>query len=131
MSLEPQPVSEAENAVPFRTPAEVSTQAAPEPTVRVTRYEVSCLPQNNVNADLFTLSVEERSPGRWAVLRGGMCYDADGVREFESMSTGRTDEFIARFRFDLDTALELAKRIAPTMKVNRHTVADALTDADA
>jgi hypothetical protein len=122
MSLEPPAAREAENAAPV---------AVPSPVARVTRYEVSCLPQTDPNADLFTLTVEERSPGRWAVLRGRMCYDADGVREFESMTTGRTDEFIARFRFDLDTALELAAKLAPTLTVNGHTVADALARAGA
>lgn len=105
--------------------------AIPEPTVRVTRYEVSCLPQDDINADLFTLRVEERSKDRWAVLRGGFCYDADGKQEYESIPSERADEFKGRFRFDLDTALEIAKRIAPTMKVNRWTVADALARADA
>ncbi len=100
--------------------------AIPEPTVRVTRYEVSCLPQDNINADLFTLTVEERSPGRWAVLRSGFCYDVDGNREYESIPSGRADEFKARFRFDLDVALAIAKKIAPMIKVNRYTVADAL-----
>jgi hypothetical protein len=103
----------------------------PEPTVRITEYSVSCLPQDDVNADLFTLTVVERAPGRWAVTRGSFCYDADGKREFESNPTGRTEEFRARFRFTLDDALALAKRVAPTMTVNGRTVADVLARTDA
>jgi hypothetical protein len=122
MSLEPPAAREAENAAPVTVPS---------PVARVTRYEVSCLPQADPNADLFTLTVEERSPGRWAVLQRGFCFDLDGVREYESIPSERAAEFRARFRFDLDTALELAAKIAPTITVNGHTVADALARAGA
>lgn len=94
--------------------------------IRVTRYAASCLPQDDVNADLFTLSIEERATGRWAVLRGGFCYDAEGNREYESIPSERADEFKARFRHSLEDALEIARKVAPTMTVNGHTVADAL-----
>lgn len=42
-----------------------------EPTVEVTRYQVSCLPAHHPDAVHFTLTVERRdiNPDRWAVLR--------------------------------------------------------------
>lgn len=103
----------------------------PEPIARVTEYTVSCLPQDHPGHNHFSLTVAERGPGSWAVLRYGFCYDTTGNREYESTSTDRTDEFLARFRFPLDDALALAKRIAPTLNVNGYTVADFLARADA
>jgi hypothetical protein len=102
----------------------------PAPQVAVTCYEVSCVPEGHPDRSLWSLTVEVRSPGRWAVLSRGFCYDADGEREYESIPSERADEFRARFRHSLDDALALAKRIAPTMRVNRFTVADALAMAE-
>ncbi|WP_154697039.1 hypothetical protein [Lentzea guizhouensis] len=82
--------------------------ASPEPAVRVTEYTVSCLPQGHPQEHNFSLTVAERSPGRWAVQRYSSCYDADGNRGYEFVSTGRGDDFVARFRHSLDDALALA-----------------------
>lgn len=101
------------------------------PEVRVTAYAVSCLPEDNVNAYHFTLKVEYRGYGKWAVLIGPYCYSADGEYDYEPSSSSRTDEWLATHRFDLDEALELAQRCAPLMTVNGHTVADALLDKEA
>lgn len=100
-----------------------------EPTVEVTRYQVSCLPSDHVDAHHFTLYVERRNvdPDRWAVTNGFGCYDADGNHEYESRPSSRTDEFKREFRHSLDDALALAKRIAPTMTVNGHTVESVLS----
>jgi hypothetical protein len=52
----------------------------PEPEVRITRYEVSCLqPGDHTNADLFTLTVEWRGNDSWGVLRGSVAYAYDGT----------------------------------------------------
>jgi hypothetical protein len=103
----------------------------PIPIARVTEYTVSCLPDDHNLASHLSLLVVERSPGRWAVLRNGFCYNAAGEKEYERSGTDRTPEFLEKFRHSRKAALALAKRIAPTLKVNGITVADALTEVTA
>ncbi|WP_289009119.1 hypothetical protein [uncultured Thermomonospora sp.] len=101
----------------------------PQPTVRITRYEVSCLPEDDINAAAFTLTVEYRGNGKWAVCRRGSCLSADGKWDYEPSSSNRSDEWLSSHRFDLDTALRLAREAAPKVRVNGYTVADALATA--
>lgn len=103
---------------------------APEPTVKVTAYSVSCLPETNINAPHFTARAEYRGRGGWAVTDGFHVYAADGSRAHEHIPTERTEEFLARFRHGELEAVALAKRIAPTLVVNGYTVADVLARAD-
>lgn len=102
----------------------------PEPTVHVTRYLVSCLPLDNINAASFSLTVEHRGRSLWAVVRHGYCLSSAGQWSYESIPSERQDEWLTEHRFDLDTALKLAKEAAPLVRVNRYTVADALRMAD-
>ena len=101
-----------------------------EPIVQPTEYSVSCLPDDDINSYAFGLTVRYRGAGRWAVQRGEhACLGADGewadgVKEYD-----RGDDWLAAHRFDLDTALRLAKEAAPHVTVNGHTVADALAMA--
>jgi hypothetical protein len=98
----------------------------PEPTVRVTRYEVSCLPETDVNHRYFKLHVEFRGGGKWAVCQPGMlsfCLSVDGTWDPESAIT---DEWIATHRFDKDTALRLAREHAPRVEINGLTVAEVV-----
>ena len=97
-----------------------------EPTVRETRYEVSLLPEDNINAHTWMVAVEYRGRGRWAVLHHGYCLGTDGEWSYESMPSGREDEWLAMHRFDLDTALRLAKEHAPKLTINGMTAADVL-----
>jgi hypothetical protein len=97
-----------------------------EPTVTVTRYEVSLLPESNVNRHHYTITVEHRGDGRWAVLDSRWCLGKDGEWDFEVLPSERTDEWLAEHRFDLDTALAMAKRQAPLIVVNGITVQQAL-----
>jgi len=101
-----------------------------EPTVRVTRYEVSCVPPDDINAHHFTLTVEHRGHDRWAVMNGPFCLGVDGDFGHEPIPSERSDEWKRTHRFDLDTALRLAKEHAPKMTVNGYTVADVLARAD-
>lgn len=98
----------------------------PEPTVQPTRYVVSCLPDGDINAPHFSLSVEYRGRSLWAVVRNGSCLNSAGQWSYESIPSEREDEWLAEHRFDLDTALKLAKEAASHVTVNGHTVADAL-----
>lgn len=102
----------------------MSTQ--PEPTVRPTRYEVTAVPEGHADGHLWALTVEYRGRDRWAVVRHGQCLDANGAWDYESIPSERTDEWLATHRFDLDTALRLAREAAPLITVNGITVPDAL-----
>lgn len=91
-----------------------------------TRYTVSLLPETDINSHVFEITVEYRGHGLWAVLRHGRCLDHDGQWDYELRSSEREDEWIAAHRFDLDTALTLAKEAAPLVMVNGLTAADIL-----
>lgn len=101
-----------------------------EPTVRATRYTVSLLPEGDINANLYEITVEERGQldgtTLWAACRMGRCLNRRGRWDYEMQPSSRTDRWIAGHRFDFDTALRLAKKAAPPITVNGWTVADAL-----
>ena len=110
---------------------ESTTTDTPATSVRATRYEVSCIPEDNVNARHFTLKVEYRGRGLWAVTDGIDCLDRSGEWSYERIPSNREDEWLATHRFDLDTALGLAKKAAPKMTVNGYTVAHVLARHEA
>lgn len=97
----------------------------PEPTVRPTAYLVSCLPPESLNYKAFSIEVVRRNGDRFAVLHNGRCLDSNGTWGYAPMPP-RTDEWIATHRFDLETALRLAKEQAPLIEVNGYTIADVL-----
>lgn len=100
--------------------------AVPEPTVRPTRYEVSCLPPDHPEAHHFTVRVEYRGRDLWCVTDGHFCLGSEGDWDYESLPSSRDDEWLKTHRFDLDTALRLAKDFAPKITIGRFTVADVL-----
>jgi hypothetical protein len=100
--------------------------AIPEPRVLATSYTVSCLPYDDINSSAFSIQVDYAGHGRWAVRSGSRCCAADGRWDYEPISSERTDEWLAKYRFDLDTALRLAKEYAPRVTVNGHTVEQVL-----
>ncbi|WP_431980041.1 hypothetical protein [Streptomyces qinglanensis] len=103
-----------------------ATPGVPDPTVQPTRYVVSCLPGDDTDRHLFSIQVEYRGRDRWAVVRHGQCLTADGFWDWEHVPSERTDEWLAAHRFDVDTALRLAREAAPLITVNGFTVSDAL-----
>ncbi|WP_399559229.1 hypothetical protein OH809_45500 (plasmid) [Streptomyces sp. NBC_00873] len=97
----------------------------PVATCQAVCYEVSILPEGDINRHVFNIDVEYRGEGRWAVTRHGSCLGTDGewaegVKEYD-----RGDDWLNAHRFDLDTALRLARDAAPHVVVNGHTAADA------
>ncbi|MEU0836076.1 hypothetical protein [Streptomyces sp. NPDC005969] len=97
----------------------------PVATCQATEYEVSILPEGDINQQVFVITVQYRGVGQWAVTRHGSCLGvngtwADGVKPYD-----RGDDWLADHRFDLDTALALARKAAPHVVVNGHTAADA------
>ena len=94
-----------------------------EPYVRPTQYAVSVLPEDDINSHVYEITVEYRGRDRWAVLRGRQCLGTDGAWSWESIPSEREDEWLDAHRFDLDTALRLAKEAAPHVVVNGRTAA--------
>ena len=98
-----------------------------EPYVFTTRITVNLLHESAApDAHVFEITVEYRGNRRWAILRHGQCLGADGTWDYELRPSEREDEWIASHRFDLDTALRLAKEAAPGVTVNGLAAADAL-----
>lgn len=119
-----------------------------EPIVKVTKYTVNCLPEDDESdSDLFELTVEYRGVGRWGICRGShRCLGADATwswgyawrdgaqepatdDEWTEYHEGR-NAWLAAHRFDEETALKLAKEAAPHVTVNGLTVTDALRMAE-
>lgn len=99
---------------------------APEPTVRPTAYVVTAAPDwDHPDADLWDIEVSYRGGGKWGVYNRTRCLGADGEWSWESIPSERRDEWLAAHRFDLDTALRLAKEQAPLVTVNRLTIEQA------
>jgi hypothetical protein len=98
-------------------------EAVAEPCVEVTRYTVSVLPEGSINRGHYNITVEERHPGRWGVCWLGRCLNADGEWDYEPSPSNREDDWLEAHRFDLDTALRLAKEAAPGVTVNGMTAA--------
>ncbi len=99
---------------------------APEPNVRAAEYTVNCLPEDDFDSHVFEIRVQYRGNGRYAVIRHGQCLGADGTWDQGVKEYDRGDAWLNAHRFDLDTALKLAKEQAALVTVNGFTVADAL-----
>ncbi|MYZ37106.1 MULTISPECIES: hypothetical protein [unclassified Streptomyces] len=98
----------------------------PVVTCQATEYEVSLLPENDINRHVYTITVQYRGEGRWAVTRHSSCLGADGTWEFGVKEYDRGDNWLNSHRFDLDTALRLAREQAPQIVVNGRTAAEVV-----
>ncbi len=83
---------------------------------------MSCLPLDGTERSwggVFTVHVQWSAVGDlWAVRANGRVYDAAGVELYEPIPSERDDEFLARFRHDLNTALAVAAVVAPKITIN-------------
>lgn len=95
---------------------------------KATTYTVCAVPETVQDWMMFAITVEETAPDRWAVRRSKRCLNANGEWEWESIPSEREDDFLARCRFDLDTALGMARRVAPTLRINGITAARAAAE---
>lgn len=101
---------------------------------RVTRYELSVFPDEMLmdksaamDASMWVVAVEDRGMGRWAVVRGvRQCLGADGEWDYEPSPSNREDDWLDAHRFDLETALRLAREQAPKVRINGMTALDIL-----
>lgn len=137
----------AESFPSERAAREWLTDRQPGPRVRATRFEVSLLPENFPDGDVWSVIVEYRGGGLWAVRCRTRTLGADGSwsqgyawrggdrepatdAEWDDYNRGE-DEWLAAHRFDLDTALRLAREAAPGVTVNGITAAEALRRREA
>ena len=118
----------------------------PGPRIRATRYEVSLLPEDFPDADMWTLTIEDRGNSLWAVQSRGRFLGADGSWSFgfQWMRDGRAaepvteaemddynageDKWRADHRHDWETARRLAVEAAPHVTVGGRTPAQVLTE---
>lgn len=114
----------------------------PDPTVQPTGYVVSCLPEGHDDRWTYSVRVSYRGDGLWSVQRRGQYVDANGAPSPGFSWSGGPEEpatqaemgsfdkeqavWLAAHRFDHDTALRVARELAPTLTYRGRTVADAL-----
>lgn len=94
--------------------------------VEATQYTVSVFPEDSINRHVYDITVEQRSPARWAVCRMRNCLGADGEWDWEPSPSNREDGWLESHRFDLDTALRLAREAAPGVIVNGRTAVECV-----
>lgn len=92
----------------------------------VTRYSICALPLDNIDAFHFTITVEWRGEDRWAVCHAGSCATKGGVWSHERQPSSRTDRWKKSHRFDRETALALAEKLAPKITLMGMTAQDVL-----
>lgn len=97
-----------------------------KPYVRTTAYEVSIFPdwmrehddyEIRHDANAWSVKVEWRGKGKWAVIFSIECLSADGEWDYEPSPSHREDDWLKAHRFDLETALRLAKEAAPHVRI--------------
>jgi len=95
------------------------------PPVRqqVTGYMVTCLPDEHPEQDVLTIRVERTGHERWAIRWSGRVLNIRTKEwEYEPLNSSRTDEWKAVHRTTLESALALARKMAPELTVNGFTV---------
>jgi hypothetical protein len=91
--------------------------------------EYACYPTGYNSDDLdhlmnvrsWTLTIERRGPGAWAVCRPGQCMNRRGGWTHEGLPSSRGDRFKRAYRFDLKEAQDLALRWVDRQRVNGMT----------
>jgi hypothetical protein len=90
----------------------VAGDVMPEIHERVSEYTVCALPEGHREYWHFAVTVNLRGDGRWTVANCGYVLSADGTWAPETSDSDR---------FDLDTALRLAREAAPHVTVSGWT----------
>ncbi len=108
----------------------MSEPRMPYPTVRVTRYEVSCLPPDHHHAGDFTVTVECDEQGRWMVRRGAQVLSVEGVWSPEPSPFERTREWEQAHLFEEEKAVRLARIMVPNLRAGDRTADAVLAGAD-
>lgn len=100
-------------------------------TVEPITYEVTAYPFHDVNRSDWVIRVERRAEDRWAVLYRSSCWNRRTKKwDYEPMPSSRTDAYKRTHRFDLDTALTIAREQAPKLTQMGWTVERAIAEAE-
>jgi hypothetical protein len=113
----------------------------PQVTVHPVRYIVTVLPEDFETCDdswyMFVVTVQYRGGGKYAVYMGAYesnslptALSAEGVWEMEGSREREDEAWLATHRFDLDTALDLARKAAPDVGVYSRRDNKLITAAD-
>jgi hypothetical protein len=103
----------------------VMTTATERPvTVTAVSYEVTAYPFHDFERHHFTLFVNAKGAGRWAIMNRGECWNKVGKAwDYEMLPSGREDDWLSEHRYDsLEEALEDAKAIAPFITLMNWTI---------
>jgi len=110
----------------------VAAAQAPGPdpleiTVEATQYTITpAALRDTYDGSVWSVTVEYRGKGKWAVLNVGRTLTVDGDWEEEPRPSSREDNYLARCRFELEDALRLAQEVLPTVRWNGMTPADVV-----
>jgi hypothetical protein len=91
---------------------------------QVTAYTITVAPPHSRDSYHWMIEVTWRGDEQWAVVWMGSTLSRDGTWDWEPSPSNREDDYLERCRFDLDTALALARRAAPGLTVNGRTYAE-------
>jgi hypothetical protein len=116
-------LDDALRPVRARWVAEALEEAAAHPTVveQVTEYRVSAAPLDHADGWRFALIVRWDRSGTWMVTDGAEPPDymgADGLWSWETPGEQHAEGWRDAYRFDLPTALRIAREAAPKVRVN-------------
>jgi hypothetical protein len=100
----------------------------PQINVRITEVTVCAVPEDSINHSTYAITVAWRGGEKHAVVRHRQCLGADGQWDFEPSPSNRDEEWIATHRFDYATALALAVKAAPDVRVNGRTATQVAED---
>jgi len=81
------------------------------------------LERTDPNARYFEVKASRRGEGKWAVVCMGEVWDGE-YWVYESLPSNRTEEFIAKARFPLEEAVQIAQAATETVKLVGFTYAE-------
>lgn len=99
-------------------------------TPRITRYTVGIQSRKDYTS-LIQVEETDCEKGTWAVRRDGFVLNRDFEWEWEPMPSSRDDEFLARCRWQLASALEAASRAWADFQERRTAREKAWAEEDA
>lgn len=104
-----------------------TTGGVVQPITQVTQYTIYALPLDLcLDAYHWSIKVEWRAEGKWAIKHMSQCLGDDGQWDWEPSPSNREDDWLAHHRFDEQTALRLAQQAVSDICINGQTPADLL-----
>lgn len=95
----------------------------------VTELTVNAIPVELRGSDedsWFSVKVVWRGENRYAVMHLNSAYNAQLQREWESLPSSRSDDFVENFRFPLLEAVQIAEKVAQQVTLQGLTVQDII-----